>query len=579
MIARNKTAPAVWLWAAVLLTVAKLWLTRGQPVYAIGMAGHDERLFLTLAENIFQGNWLGTYDQLTLAKGAFYSIWVAFVFWIGLPLNFAQQLAYAGACAAVVIACRPALRFHSARLGLYALLLWNPMTYEAPTLGRVLRQNIYTPLTLLIFAALIALYYRRDQPVRRQIGWACTLGLSISAFWMTREESVWVLPSILLLSIAILVVAFRTSSVAGWAAVRSGMIALTCFAIPILIVAAKNHAAYNWFGTVETKSAAFQDAYGAMMRVRVGPELTSVPVSRAAREAMYGVSPTFATLRPYLEGDVGRGWAEASTYVTHLPAEQREIGGGWLIWALRDAVAAAGYTHNAGEAIAFYRRMADEINQACDDGRLSAGPARSGFLPPLLAGQITEIGRTVGEFADFFVSFKGFGAFTPPSIGGDDVLTLFRDMTGEALSPSEDGTNLPLPNQHLMRERKLNALQSIGKFLRPVLLGLFCIAQLVVVVRLIQLIWQRQCTYPMILAAATWGACFAYLLINAIIQVTSFPLLAVSSFAPAYPLLLLFIFATLWDAAAAWLPANRNPKAPDEHKETKIRLASTPQIG
>ncbi len=557
MTARVRISPRWWLWAGVLLTIAKLWLTRGQPVYAIGMAGHDERLFLALAENITQGHWLGTYDQMTLAKGSFYSLWVAFVFWIGLPLTFAQQLAYAAACAALVFACGPALRSGAARFGVYTLLLWNPMTYEAPTLGRVLRQNIYTPLTILVFAGLVALYYRRQESFRRQARWAALLGFSLGAFWLTREESVWIAPSVLLLAAAAIIGAARTSPSAVRIMVRSGLVATTCAVLPVLLVAGENYRHYGWFGTVEFRAQAFNDAYGAMVRVRLGPDLPYVPVTREAREAMYTVSPTFAELQPYLEGSIGLGWADASSSVTKLPADQRQIGGGWSMWALRDAVAAAGYCHSAGEALAFYRRMADEINRACDDGKLPAGPRRSGFLPRWRAGQASEVARTFGDFADFFVSFKGFGAYPPPSIGGDDVLTLFRDMTGEQLSPSVDATNLPLPNQSVMSQRKLAVLQDIGRVLRQVLLGLFCLAQFIAVVRVVQLAWRRQLTYPIVLAAAAWGACFAYLLINALIHVTSFPLIAVSSFAPAYPLLLLFIVAALWDAADAWLPRPR----------------------
>ena len=60
-----------WVWIVVLLTVAKLWLTSGQAIYAIGSAAHDDQLFLKLADSIVRGAWLGPYDQLTLAKGPF----------------------------------------------------------------------------------------------------------------------------------------------------------------------------------------------------------------------------------------------------------------------------------------------------------------------------------------------------------------------------------------------------------------------------------------------------------------------------------------------------------------------------
>ncbi|MES1168868.1 MAG: hypothetical protein ABUL61_06825, partial [Oleiharenicola lentus] len=134
-----------WLWAAVIVTVFKLWLTRGQEVYALGYAGHDDVLFLRLADSLLHGDWLGTYDQLTLAKGPMYSCWIAVMALLHVPLYFAQHLLYAGACALLVQACAPAIPSAAARFGGYALLLWNPMSFEASSMGRVLRQHIYSP--------------------------------------------------------------------------------------------------------------------------------------------------------------------------------------------------------------------------------------------------------------------------------------------------------------------------------------------------------------------------------------------------------------------------------------------------
>ena len=65
-----------WLAAALTLTALKLWLTRGQGLFAIGGAGHDDRLFLQLAEHLVRGEWLGLnawtsnarYDEITVFK-------------------------------------------------------------------------------------------------------------------------------------------------------------------------------------------------------------------------------------------------------------------------------------------------------------------------------------------------------------------------------------------------------------------------------------------------------------------------------------------------------------------------------
>ena len=543
---------AYWLWAGLIITAFKLWLTRAQSVYAIGGAAHDDRLFLLLAESLIKGEWLGAYNQMTLAKGPFYSIWIAGLYWLGIPLGLGVQLAYAGACALFTRACRPALCSAAPLFTIYAFLLWNPMSFEGPTLGRIIRQQIYTPLALVILAGLVALYGRRAEKLSRQLPWAILLGLASGCFWLTREESVWLVPSVGLLAVAAIVGAYRISRLQVGTMTRSLGVAIACAALPIFLVAWQNHRHYGWFGTVEFRAPEFNDAYGAMVRVKMGPEIPYVPVTRQAREAMYAISPAFAKLQPFLEGDYGRGWAGAGTPMTKQPAAERQIGGGWMTWALRDTVAAAGFCHDAKEAMTFYQKMADDINRACDEGRLPAYPRRSGFLPRWQAGQTAEVLRTSGIFFNFVVSYQSFNAHTLPSIGDDNDLRLFRDISHDRVSPGADATNLILPNQFALDAWKLNLLQKIGLAFGRIIQGLFFIAGALFLVRLTPFSRNRELTFPLVLAIATLGGSFAYCLINAIVHVTSFPVIAVSTFWPIYPLLQIFSVAVFWDITAIW---------------------------
>ena len=544
---------AYWLWAGLIITAFKLWLTRAQSVYAIGGAAHDDRLFLLLAESLIKGEWLGAYNQMTLAKGPFYSIWIAGLYWLGIPLGLGVQLAYAGACALFTRACRPALCSAAPLFPIYAFLLWNPMSFEGPTLGRIIRQQIYTPLALVILAGLVALYGRRAEKLSRQLPWAILVGLASGCFWLTREESVWLVPSVGLLAVAAIVGAYRISRLQVGTMTRSFGVAIACAALPIFLVAWQNHRHYGWFGTVEFRAPEFNDAYGAMVRVKMGPEIPYVPVTRQAREAMYAISPSFAKLQPFLEGDYGRDWAGAGTPMTKQPAAERQIGGGWMTWALRDTVAAAGFCHNAKEAMTFYQKMADDINRACDAGRLPAYPRRSGFLPRWQAGQTAEVLRTSGIFFNFVVSYQSFNAHTLPSIGDDNDLRLFRDISHDRVSPGADATNLILPNQFALDAWKLNFLQKIGLAFGRIIQGLFFIAGALFLVRLTPFARNRELTFPLVLAIATLGGSFAYCLINAIVHVTSFPVIAVSTFWPIYPLLQIFSVAVFWDITAIWL--------------------------
>jgi hypothetical protein len=147
----------------------------------------------------------------------------------------------------------------------------------------------------------------------------------------------------------------------------------------VLLVCARNKDHYGWFGTTEFRAAAFQDAYGAMLRVRVGPELPFVPVTREAREAMAAVSPAFAAVQAELAKGIARGWAGASESITQLPPEQEQIGGGWLVWAFREA---------AGQAVPHPSAHHTLASTGASPTR-STGPATTGGSRPVRTGTVS----------------------------------------------------------------------------------------------------------------------------------------------------------------------------------------------
>ena len=317
--------------------------------------------------------------------------------------------------------------------------------------------------------------------------------------------------------------------------------------LPLLVVSTLNYGHYGWFGTVEFRAAAFKDAYGALTRINVGPELPMVPVTRQMREAAYDLSPTFAELRPYLEGELGLHWADKENFAP----EERQIRGGWFIWALRDAVAAAGHAHNARDALQFYRHMADELNAACEAGRVPARPPRSGFLPPLQASLLRPLWDAGWVYTRFFATFDSFTAYSRESLGDYAELKVFRDLTG---GPFERGPALT----RAVRATPGRTPAATGSPARrdrarpfDTFLHLAGAARGACCRRHPGWSWTFRggaWSFPLVIAVAcAAGSCLAYIAINAIVEVTSFPNKTPAALASAYPLLILAIIAVALD--------------------------------
>ncbi len=276
----------------VSLTVFKLWLTAGQPVRAITYAVYDDAYFLKIAQHLINGKWLGAYDFLTLIKGPFYPAFIAGTFWLGIPLLLAQHLFYSAACLIFTLAVLPLLKRPLYALLLYTLLLFNPVTYDAVAL-RVVREYVYTSLMLLSLGGAIGLAVRWREPWRKTWPWALGMGLSLGAFWITREEGIWLLPALGWILAGSIFLLWR----AGWADWRAKAgLWLGGLAIPVMLtlfVSSLNWANYGLFAKTEYDAPAFKTAYGSLTRVKVGKPVLFVPVTRQDAQKYLRCQPGF----------------------------------------------------------------------------------------------------------------------------------------------------------------------------------------------------------------------------------------------------------------------------------------------
>ena len=539
--------------AALILVALKLWLVAAQPVVAHANASFDDRLYLALAEQVLKGNWLGPYSQFTLMKGPMYSLFIAGAFLSGLPLPIAQHLLYLCGCALLVLALRSCFSVDWQAFVLFALLWWQPMSYEELD---ILRQNIYTPLTLLLFAGLFALESRRRAGVYIRLAWGALLGTSAAAFYLTREEQIWVVPGALLLIGA-----------AAWNSWRAGerlrplfvplATATICAAGILGTVCTLNYRYYGWFGTVEFRAREFLLAYGALQRPISSEQIPYVPVARDVRLKLYEVSPSFAELRPCLEGPTGLEWANYSDFLTGRPGEELQIGGGSFMWALRDCVIASDHGNSAKEALNFYRSLGVEINRACDDGRITpARTRRDTMMPRWQSGQAKRILETTPGYITDFLLFRGFSAYPTESWGSAELLALFRDLTRSRLAHSNAAPELdPIPSR--VDHYRLVILQAVGEAVR-------WLSVAVVISGLAGWVWatalvirRRAMTYLFVISSVALGSAFAVVIVNMLVHVLAFRNRGPTALHEGYPLLVLF-GVTAWIAALSPGTSDRN---------------------
>lgn len=420
-----------WVFVAILILI-KLWLVEGQSINSNPQYKHDDVLFLTQANYLINGEWLGLYNNLTLVKGPFYPMWITFSYFLGLPLLFSEHLLYILACIVLAMAVRPLLRRGVYAYILFAVVLFNPMSYGWWIMTRVIRAGIYPALTLLVLGCATGLMLRKGQGWRKLWLWAVGLGLSMGAFWLTREEGFWLVPSVLLLG-GYAVFRMQRSGRGGlcqglalWGA------ALGLGAGMVVLAMGINWANYGLFGVTELNSGAFKSAFGAILRVESGK--SSLAVSRQTVGDIYVVSPAFTDLEPYLEGPSGEFWAEAS------PGGPENYSTDAILWAFREGAAEAGYYDDDRFPREYYERVAEEINRACEEGHLKCSAERASISPPWHNDYLEPMVKNIYRAGLFLIKLKGFSAMPSNSIQYEEINRMFRDLTREKLFGTDHQT-------------------------------------------------------------------------------------------------------------------------------------------
>ena len=385
----------------VVLTGIRVLLACWTPLISSMGSTYDDGLLLQYAYDIAQGNWLGPYNNLALAKNPGYGLFVAACYMLHIPYQFAYIALYAVACAVCCLAIRTFVPSRTIRSILFVVLLYAPAFFTLDYFQRMYRMGIVVPLTMLIFASYIGLYLRGNKPLRSVVPWAICAGLSLFGLWVSTESAMWVVPFVGVCSLVVLGerIAIRHKSQKAWPWL-CGWAVMLVLPIALLVagtsaIRATNNATYGVSVLNDRYQGGFSKASAAMMRIETGERPEFVWLSNAAFEKAIEVSPTLRSQ----QDPIKKNWDDQ-----RLKFALKEIAGDLSYWNLRQGYANAGGYVDARKTEAFWNAVADELEEAFSDGRLArrGGLYISSTTDPIPLNRIpSQLYETTKQIAKF----------------------------------------------------------------------------------------------------------------------------------------------------------------------------------
>lgn len=401
-----------------IISIALRWAVPINPI-GLKLAGLDGGLFERLAISLTQQNWLGKFDTATLAKGPGYPIFISAMHRLHLPLQVGEQIAYLLGSLALAGCVFAITRKPLAAALVYVVMAFDPVNYSSLSTA-VIRENVYTGFSLLFICGFFlavygALYFRKTWWA---LGAAALGGFGGAAFWLCREEGVWIAASLAFILGALVVLRVVSPRVTDkkWIARRDlaslgARLVLTlavvgaAFYAPVKVVHMKNAKQFGSGLATDFAGGNFPKAYATWGRIRGVTLRRYVPINTEQRRAAYAVSPTAKILEPILE-DPNNGSKQWACPANAIAARNGNEGlnicddypGGIEPWALRDATFFSGNFDNEPEFQEFWGKVEKEISHACDTGAVHCARKLPGALQLMQRAHPKEVGRSVWKW-------------------------------------------------------------------------------------------------------------------------------------------------------------------------------------
>lgn len=373
--------------ALILLGAFKLWLVHTDEIYG-SATEYDALWFVNSAKHWY---WGAEYNWTAFVRPPAYPLFVATVHLFAIPLRIGVELMQMAGYLALIVGLRKGGVPRWLCFFIYAVMVLHPASqFNRYTMSDTLYAAI---LPLSIGGLLMTLFTAK--PIH-----SIWTGIALAALWNTREES-FLIPPLLLLFFGIALI-WQYSVTHSWkeaalfwlkpAGAMLGIILVLNLAVDFA-----NYRTFHSFSKSEMTASSYQAAFKALLRIKPTTVQRFIPLSMETMQTAYRVSPSFAQLKPQLEGDLGRAWQVP----TFAALGVHEIGP-WFMWAFRSAANAEGFHKDATTAKRFYRNVAREINRACDDGQIPSRRVFASFLDPASLANIAYMPRSLVRIASLF---------------------------------------------------------------------------------------------------------------------------------------------------------------------------------
>ncbi|SFG80016.1 hypothetical protein SAMN04487761_1559 [Lachnospiraceae bacterium C7] len=240
----------------------------------------------------------------------------------------------------------------------------SPITMSFLSRQRMYRNAFVSDMTIIVFACIIGAFFRRNKNNKVILAWNLCAAFSLSYFYYLREDSIWIMPFVLVITILnIIYILFLSEEKNKISKKKIGRIVIYIIPIVVLVLSTLsiktiNYKKYGIFEVNDRSSSYFADVMSDLYKIDAKNESKTVWISKDAVNIALKNSSTLRSMEPELKDSI-KIWGGG-----------QEIKGDLISWSIRQAASNKGLYKDAKTANDFWKNVHLELKEASKKGKI-----------------------------------------------------------------------------------------------------------------------------------------------------------------------------------------------------------------
>ncbi len=399
---KNKISLVIFIISILIVSVLRLMLVYDLPIVANVELGIDDMLMINITENLVNGNWVGPYTDVVISKGLSFPILLAFCYFIKLDYITMMTVFYIIACLILTYVIGKKIKNKAFLFVLYTTTLFVPIMYSYQVMQRVYRNAIVPSFSILIISGYIYMFFTRDEnSFWKKFFASIGTGIFLALFWYTREDSIWMLPFIIFMTISTIVGVIAKNKKIN----KEFFKILLILVIPVCVTFVYRNVLcyqnYKHFGVYTVyNNEEYNKAMKSLRKVKKydyydNIDFTTEKLRRVAEvTCLDGIHPRLSEL------------VFGYSLIDSTPLDG-EVANGWFPWALKGALSEAGYYTNAKNINNFCYTLHIQIEDALEKGLLEKEDVKTDKMESVqkVFDEVSHVFEALQSYYD--IAFEG----------------------------------------------------------------------------------------------------------------------------------------------------------------------------